>query len=123
MSPVPGLDDLAALFEHEPEPAYEADAADWREKWPHTTVVFRAARGGHEVVFEISPGFGEVAITVTDAQNELIELELGGVQTVEVERLHGAEDVHVRFGDDRVDPLRLRLRPTVSLHWDAFRTT
>lgn len=126
MEPVPSYEDLIWLFEAEPVYPYtEGERAagyefGWRELWPYTAVTFRTVRAGYEIEMDIEPGYEVVRLrlrAVTDGA-ELVDLNLGGVRTVGVERIHGRELLRLDFPDDSpASTLWLRMKPDVTLLW------
>lgn len=128
MTPTPSLDDLVWLFEDEPVPRNPDEvipgggSVDWRRDWPFTSVTFRSTRGDEVVELGINPGYEWVSILVTRQGLPVITIEMGDVETVHVEKLHGREELHLTFREPRVEMLRLVMKPSVSLHWRVLRS-
>jgi|HubBroStandDraft_1064217.scaffolds.fasta_scaffold663458_2 hypothetical protein len=128
MTPTPSIDDLTWVFEDEPVPENPdgpipgGGTLDWRRDWPFTSVTFRSVRGDDVVELGINPGYEWVSITVSRRGEPVLTVETGDVQTVQIERLHGREEVHVTFRQPRVEMLRLVMKPAVSLHWRVLRS-
>lgn len=126
MEPVPSYEDLIWLFETEPVYRYSDDERatgyefDWRELWPYTAVTFRTRRGDYDVEMYIEPGYDVVRLrlrTATDGA-ELLDLDLQGVQTVGVERIHGRELLRLDFPDGSpASTMWLRMKPDIAVHW------
>jgi hypothetical protein len=132
MEPVPSYEDLIWLFESDPTYRYadgEREAGyefDWRELWPYTAVTFRTTRGGYDVEMDIEPGYDVVRLRLrTGSENaQLLDLDLRGVQTVGVERIHGRELLRLDFPDrSPASTLWLRMKPDVALHWSYDPTS
>jgi hypothetical protein len=127
MSPVPIVDDLIWAFEGEPTPRHPARFArdgtpvTWRDDWPYTAVTFLLQRGSDEASFYIEPGYEIVRIRIQRDATELVDLDLGGVRTVSVERIHHRELLHVEFRDPNIGTLFLRTRPDFSVGWSVGR--
>ena len=115
MDPTPSLDDLIWLFEAEPRGEYE----DWERQWPYSEVIFATQRGSWGVHFVLWPGGETAQLRLEQGGEQRVALALKRVVTVDAERLHGEEALRVHFReDDPLRTLRLRLKPSVSLHWD-----
>jgi hypothetical protein len=126
MEPVPSLEDLIWLFEAEPVPC---DAEDepvpgyefgWRELWPFTSVTFCSTRAGYDIHMHIEPGYDIVRLRLREHPTgaELLALDLRGVQTVSVERIHGRELLRVDFpAGTPASTLWLRMKPDVTVLW------
>ncbi|WP_328414803.1 hypothetical protein OG470_21250 [Micromonospora sp. NBC_00389] len=68
----------------------------------------------------IEPGYEVVRLRLRTVPErpELLDLDLRGVQSVRVERIHGRELVRLDFPDDSpASALWLRMKPDVALHW------
>jgi hypothetical protein len=126
MDPVPSYDDLIWLFEAEPVYRYEDDEReagyefDWRELWPYTAVTFHTTRAGYDVEMYIEPGYEVVRLRLRTGPDgaELLDLDLQGVQTVGVERIHGRELLRLDFPDNSpASTLWLRMKPDIALRW------
>jgi hypothetical protein len=126
MEPVPSYEDLIWLFEAEPVYRYAEDERaagyefDWRELWPYTAVTFRTTRTGYEIEMYIEPGYEHVRLRLrtTPGGTELLDLDLRGVRTVGVERIHGRELLRLDYPDDSpASTLWLRMKPDVTLLW------
>ena len=114
MDPIPILEDLVWLFEVEPVGDSEQG---WQEYWPYSSVSFTTLRDDYDVMFSINPGYEDVGITLSRDDQALLTLTLSRVESVGVERLHGAEELVLRFRDSNLAPLRLQLKPLVSVMW------
>ncbi len=85
--------------------------------WPYASVSFTTVRGEYVVAFSVSPGSEDAALTLSRDDQQLVPLTVSGVESVAVEKLHGAEELVLRFREWRLAPLRLRLKPSVSVTW------
>lgn len=126
MDPVPDYDDLIWLFEAEPTYPYAADEAaagyefGWRELWPYTYVIFRTERAGLGIEMHLKPGQRTVRLRLSRAGAELVDLELGNVQSAGVERIHGRELLRLDFPESAAaETLWLRFKPDVVLTWSV----
>lgn len=126
MEPVPNYEDLIWLFEAEPVHRYadhEVETGyryDWRELWPYTGVTFRTMRASHDIEMYINPGYEVVRLRMRSDPDgaELLDLDLRGVRSVGVERIHGRELLRLDFpGDSAASTLWLRMKPDVALYW------
>ncbi|GAA2600781.1 hypothetical protein GCM10010399_34480 [Dactylosporangium fulvum] len=125
MEPVPSYEDLIWLFEAEPVYRYAEDERatgyefDWRELWPYTSVTFRTTRAGHDIEMDIEPGYELVRLRLHAVSGaELLDLDLRGVCSVGVERIHGRELLRVDFPDNSpASTLWLRMKPDVTIAW------
>jgi hypothetical protein len=117
MTPAPSVDDLIWVFKDDPVPENPdgqiqgGGLLDWRRDWPFTSVTFRSVRGDDVVELGINPGYEWVSVNVSHRGEPVITLEAGDVETVQVERLHGREELHVTFREPRVEMLRLVMKP------------
>lgn len=116
MDPVPALDALTWLFESEPVGRYEGE--DWLREWPYGAVTFSTARHEVAVDFYLEPASHLAGLSIRGKDTLHVRLDLAGVQRVDVERLHGAEELVVTFGESRrAAPMRLALKPELRLTW------
>ena len=114
MEPAPSLEDLVWLL----EPDASGDTEEyWRMYWPYASVSFTTVRGHYVVAFSVNPGYEDAALTLSRDAQELVALTVSGVESVTVEKLHAAEELVLRFREQRLTPLRLRLKPSVSVTW------
>jgi hypothetical protein len=94
--------------------------ADPQEPWAYNHVTFRSRSEDDraEVTFEMSPSYAVVKITWEERGRNRAHLLLDHVGTLSVD---SREDRLVMTFEDAVGlgPLRLGLRPHVSLFWDA----
>jgi len=131
MEPVPSYKDLIWLFETEPTYRYADDERaagyefDWRELWPYTAVTFRATRAGYDIEMYIEPGYEIVRLRMIGPDTtQLLDLDLHGVRTIEVERIRGRELLRLDFPDGSpASTLWLRMKPDVTLYWSYGRTS
>lgn len=114
MDPNPALDDLVWLFEVDPCGDSEEN---WQEYWPYASISFTTVRSDFTVTFSVNPGYEDAGIVLSRDDQHVVDLMLSGVESVAVERLHGAEELVLRFRDSKLAPLRLRLKPQISLTW------
>lgn len=114
MEPAPSLEDLVWLFETD---ASADTDEDWQVYWPYASVSFTTARGDYLVAFSLNPGYEDAALTLSRNGEELVAITVSGVESVAVEKLHGAEELVLRFREWKLTPLRLRLKPSVSVTW------
>ncbi|GAB3601665.1 hypothetical protein GCM10027586_04730 [Kineococcus gypseus] len=119
MDPMPVLEDLVWLFESEPVYPFGVEDAPW----PYVCVRFALTRGSTRVQLEVEPASGRVGLSLSSAGAELVELELGSVTSLVVEKRAGRELLGVLF-DERlpVGSLWLQTKPTVSVTWRAGAT-
>jgi len=116
MDPVPDLDVLIWLFES--EPVGRSDAEDWRREWPYGAVTFSTVRHEVEIGFYLEPASQLAGLTTRGARTFNVRPDLSGVQRIDVERLHGAEELVVAFDESRrTAPMRLTLKPQLHLTW------
>lgn len=116
MDPVPNLDELTWLFEAEPAGRFPSD--NWRNEWPYGAVTFSTTRDGVAVELYVEPASDLSGVHVRDGGRFELRLDLAHVRQVQVERLHGAEELVVDFGDDVASPpVRLTLKPIVRITW------
>lgn len=114
MEPVPAVEDLIWLFEAEPRGDSDEN---WQGYWPYASVAFTTVRDDYTVEFSVNPGYEDAGLTLQRNGRPLATLTLTGVESVAVERLHGAEELVLRFRDSKLAALRLVLKPRVSLSW------
>jgi hypothetical protein len=125
MEPVPSYEDLIWLFESEPVYRYADDEReagyefDWRELWPYTSVTFRTIRAGYHIEMDIEPGYEVVRLRLRAAAGtDLLDLDLQGVRSVGVERIHDRELIRLDFPESSpASTLWLRLKPDVAMRW------
>jgi hypothetical protein len=132
MEPVPSYEDLIWLFEAEPVYRYADDEREagyefgWRELWPYTAATFRTTRASYDIEMYIEPGYEAVRLRLRTGPEgaELLDLDLRGVRTVGVERIHGRELLRLDFpGSSPASTLWLRMKPDVALHWSYDPTS
>lgn len=113
MDPLPSYEELFWLFEAEPirRPA--------GEPWPYTSVTFRTTRAGYDIEMDIEPGYRVVRLRLHAAGGgKLIDLELGGVLGVGVERIQDRESLRIDFPHDSpASTLWVQFKPDVTLTW------
>ncbi|MEV4134132.1 hypothetical protein AB0J72_18420 [Dactylosporangium sp. NPDC049742] len=126
MEPVPSYEELIWLFEAEPVYRYAEDERaagyefDWRELWPSTAVTFRTTRSGYDIEMDINPGYEIVRLRLCVAPSgaELLDLDLRGVRSVGVERIHGRELLRLDFPEGSpASTLWVRMKPDVAVVW------
>jgi hypothetical protein len=116
MDPVPDLDDLTWLFESAPVGRYESE--DWRREWPYGAVTFSTVRQEVEIDFYLEPASQLAGLSIRGDHTLKVRLDLSGVQRINVERLHDAEELVVAFDVSRsTAPMRLTLKPQLHLTW------
>ncbi|GGM63061.1 hypothetical protein GCM10007977_075830 [Dactylosporangium sucinum] len=74
----------------------------------------------HRIKMYIEPGYELVRLQLRTGPEdaELLDLDLRGVRTVGVERLHGRELLRLDFPDGSpASTLWLRMKPDIALHW------
>ncbi len=115
MASWPELHDLIWVFEAEPEIEF-ADIG-----WPVSQATFVTARGDWTVICTIAPYMNTVDLRLSQGDEDVVRLRLPElVQMVEVDRTHGAEALVVSFErDSRAGALRLQLKPSVAVTFDA----
>lgn len=120
MSPLPDLDGLTWLFECEPQPWVPTET-EWRSHWPYGAVTFSLIRGSEAATVSIAPAEQWVLINVRRGEFQVIDLALGRVQSISVEKLHGLEFLHVEFSDPLIETLVLQTRPEFSIVWSVLK--
>lgn len=132
MEPAPSYEDLIWLFEAEPVYWYAEDERaagyefDWRELWPYTAVTLQTKRAGYDIEMNIEPGYEVVRLRLRAAPGGagLLDLDLPGVRSVGVERIHGRELLRLDFPDNSpASTLWLRIKPDVALFWSYDSTS
>jgi hypothetical protein len=74
----------------------------------------------------IEPGYELVRLRLRAGpeEAELLDLDLRGVRSVGVERIHGRELLRLEFpAGSPASTLWLRMKPNVALHWSYDPTT
>lgn len=69
----------------------------------------------------IAPAEQWVLINVRRGEFQVIDLALGRVQSISVEKLHGLEFLHVEFSDPLIETLVLQTRPEFSIVWSVLK--
>ncbi|MEU7876499.1 hypothetical protein [Dactylosporangium sp. NPDC049140] len=113
---MPSYEDLVSLFEGEP---IHSDAD---EPWPYTSATFRTTRAGYDIEVDVEPGYPVVRLRLrATSGSKLLDLDLQGVLSVGVERLHDhspRELLRIDFPDDSpASTLWLRMKPDVAIVW------
>jgi hypothetical protein len=113
MDPTPRVVDLLQIFDEvRPE---NPEAGDY---WPYNTFTVKARRKDAEVRVALSPGEGEVRITIDVDGQTRTDLKLEDVCNITIERLSGRNALLIRFREERnLGLLALRIDPTISLGW------
>ncbi|HET6765016.1 MAG TPA: hypothetical protein VFH27_15130 [Longimicrobiaceae bacterium] len=111
MIQLPELHELTWLFEAEPE-LLDPGVAIW-----YNTVTLTTTRGEDRISCVIRPAADEVDLVWSRDGRELTRLELGRVAEVGVLRDGDRDVLRVSFRDGGLQPLHLRLKPTVHLAW------
>lgn len=115
MASWPELHDLIWLFEAEPKIEFPDIG------WPVSQATFVTARGSWRVICTIAPYVYTVDLRLGQGEEDVVRLRFPEVvQTVEVDRTHGVEALVVSFDrDSRAGALRLQLKPSVAVMFDA----
>lgn len=126
MQPLPQPHELIALFEGDPEYPYtDADKragteTDWEKSWPYTRLIFRLARNGRSVSFDVEPGYEQVRLKIVEQGSETVDLLLRRVVGMGIAITNGRELLRLDFGDSfRGGSLWLRLKPDISIGWEV----
>ena len=69
-------------------------------EWPYGAVTFSTSRLGFDVDFYIEPASNLAGVVIRELGRISIRLELSGVAEVEVDRLHGDEDLLIDFSSE-----------------------
>ena len=113
MDPVPKVADLLEIFDD-----LEPQDPEGVKYWPYATVTCRARRNDAELRVELSPGYGDMRITIHVDGQTMTDLKLEDVRSVTVERLSGRTALLLGFRNDRnLGLLALRIDPYISLGW------
>ena len=89
-------------------------------------MTFQSTRAGYDIEMYIEPGYEVVRLRLRVAPSgaELPNLDLRGVRSVEVERIHGRELLRLDFPDDSpASTLWLRMKPDVAVLWSYDLTS
>ncbi len=111
MASFPSEDELVWLFESEPELQFPD------ERWPISAATWTTTRDGITVDCNIAPFESSVHIWCRQGEHAIAELRLlYTVDLVTIDRTHGQEALVVFCSQDaRLAPVRLQLRPCISL--------
>lgn len=116
---VPSIGDLDALFESEPLSIAEValDRFLPLEQWPHGEVRIRSRVADRTVTVELNPSAERVAVEV-HAPDLVSSITLLDVLLVEADsKGHGLKALAVQCRSGST--LTIRLRPDISVHYDA----
>ncbi len=116
---VPAIDVLSEFLEADPVSVAEVSLGQFLDldRWPQGEAQWVSDLPGATTTVRIAPGAGRVSIDVR-SRDLSIALALSNVASVDTTSNHGIKELRLAF-DARVElqPLRLRLRPDVSLDW------
>ena len=111
MKPFPEEHDLIALFECEPV------LADKDVPWSYNHLTFKTTRGLDQIVCEIEPGYHTLKFEWKQNAQSLVTLDLNWVAGLTAELTGQAEALIATFRDEHLKPLRIQLKPNVSVSW------
>ena len=111
MEPFPEQYDLIALFECDPV------LADKDVPWSYNHLTFRTDRGSDQIVCQIEPGYHTLKFEWKQDGQRLVLLDLNWVAGIATELDDHAEALVTMFRDQNLKPLRIQLKPHVSLSW------
>jgi len=111
MEPFPEEHDLIALFECEPI------LTDKGVPWSYNHLTFTTARGDDRIVCGIEPGYHTLKFEWSKGGERLVSLDLNCVAGIRTENQGGTEALVVAFRDKNLTPLRIQLKPCVSVSW------
>ena len=113
MNPFPEEHDLLALFECEPT------LADAKVPWCYNHLTFKTRRGSDDLTFEIEPGYETLKVRWSRHDVPLVSLDLNWVSGLEAELKPESEALVAHFRDRHILPLRVQLKPTISVSWST----
>ena len=111
MEPFPEQHDLIALFECEPL------LTDKGVPWSYNHLTFTTTRGHDRIVCEIEPGYHTLKFEWSKSDERLVSLDLNWVAGITTDIQGQTEAMIVTFRDKKLMPLRIQLKPHVSISW------
>ena len=111
IEPFPEQHDLIALFECEPISTDEA------VPWCYNLLTFETTRGDAQITCEIEPGNQALKFRWSSSSQQLVLLDVDGIAGIQVELNEKTEAMIVTFENNKLTPLRIQLRPHVSVLW------
>jgi hypothetical protein len=85
--------------------------------WFYNRLTIETQRGPDRIVCAIEPAGMACALTWVRDGNELVNLDLRFVSSLEIDATGGREMLTAGFDEDFLMPLRLQLKPRVHLFW------
>jgi hypothetical protein len=96
----------------------EPRLADEGQPWSYNTLTFERASRDDRIELEVAPSYGDLRFHWSRDGETVVRLQVSGVEALSVEPEKGREYLVARFPDaSRLRPLRIQLRPSVSLFW------
>jgi hypothetical protein len=96
----------------------EPRLADEGRPWSYNTLSFHLASGEDRVELELAPSYGDLRFLWSRDGTTLVALQANRVEDVSVEHEKGREYLVARFAEEsRLRPVRIQVRPSVSLFW------
>jgi hypothetical protein len=83
----------------------------------YNTLTFTATRGDDRIQCVIEPASDQVDLAWARGDQELVKMALGDVAALDVLSTGDREVLRITFGDAALQPLHLRMKPTVYLAW------
>ena len=111
MTPFPEKHDLLAFFECEPIIKYDDSP------WFYNHLTYTINRGEDRIVCEIEPGDEILKFQWFKNDDRIVCLDLNWVSGLKIETKKESEAMIATFRDKNLVPLRIQLRPNVSISW------
>ena len=111
MTPFPDQHELLTLFECEPV------LADKDVPWCYNHLTFKTNRGSDQIVCEIMPSYHALKLAWTRDGQQLVSLDLNSVAGITLELDGQTEAFTATSRDENLAPLRVQLKPHVSVSW------
>ncbi len=99
------------MFECEPS------LADPHVPWSYNRLTFDTQHETDRVICEIDPGYETLTVNWSRNGMVLVSLDLNWVSGLETELNRASETLVAHFRDPHILPLRLQLKPAVSVSW------
>lgn len=86
--------------------------------WDYNNLIFKHTNDQDDVTCEISPSYASLTLHWRKGGQDVVWLDVNGIQELRVEVERGRETLVATFSTEHpIAPLRIQLHPTVTVFW------